>query len=211
MRTRRFRMNSREVALCGGLIALSWTVHRLMGFTEPIAGDIQFGIAISVYCLMPLLLRISLVEANVVGVATGLALTAATASPFPLANVPAHWAGLVSCKLAADRWRGDDGSLRPAAASAAVAVATAVSFSAFVLASYFGILSFPDLARGGGAVEAIVDGRLTFGSFVAASLLKAGVPTLASNAILAPIFYSLARSLLSRRKGGGKGPMSRGG
>jgi len=191
-------MNTKEIALCGGLIALAWAVHRLMRFTEPIAGDLQFGIAISVYCLMPLLIRMSFTESNVVGLATGFALTAATASPFPLANVPAHWAGLVSCKLVADKWRGEDGSLRPAAVSAAVVVATAFSFSAFVLASYYGILSLPELSRGGGAVEAIFGGSLTFSAFVAASLLKVGVPTLVSNAILAPVFYSMARTFNSR-------------
>ena len=28
-------MNTKEIALCGGLIALAWAVHRLMRFTEP--------------------------------------------------------------------------------------------------------------------------------------------------------------------------------
>lgn len=42
-------------------------------------------------------------------------------------------------------------------------------------------------------MEAIVDGRLTFGGFVAAALLKAGVPTFVSKIILAPLFYSLTK------------------
>jgi hypothetical protein len=108
-------------------------------------------------------------------------------------------AGIVSCKIAADKLRGEDGSLRPAAVSAAVVMATAASFAAFVLASYYGILSFPQLARGGaGIVEAIADGRIGLVAFVAPSFMKVGVPTMASNAILSPILYAGAVWIRSR-------------
>ena len=193
-------MNSREIALTGLLIALAWSVHYLMRFTGSITGELQFGIAISFYCLIVLLIRMSLSEASIVGLAAGLALATATAAPFPLANVPAHMAGIISCKIAADRLKGEDGSLRPAAVSAAVVMATAASFAAFVLASYYGILSFPELARGGaGIVEAIADGRVGLAAFVTPSLMKVGLPTMASNAILSPILYAGALWIRSRR------------
>jgi hypothetical protein len=79
-------------------------------------------------------------EACVVGLGTGVVLMTATASPFPLANIPSHWAGMVSCKIVADKMRGGKGELRPSAVLAAFLLATAASFSVFVLSSYFGIL-----------------------------------------------------------------------
>ncbi len=192
-------MNSKEIVLSGLLIALAWIVHYLMRFTESITGDLQVGLSISVYCLIVLLIRMSLSEASVVGLATGLALTTATASPFPLANIPAHWAGMISCKIVADKMRGGEEALRSSAISIAVLLATAVSFLVFVLSSYYGILSFPDLARGGtGTIEAIIDGRLTLGAFATTSLLKVGIPTMVSNAVLSPILYSVARRGISR-------------
>ncbi len=192
-------MNAKEAAICGALIALSWIVHFLMRFTESITGELQAAVSISVYCLIVLLIRMSLLEASVVGLTTGVVLMTATASPFPLANIPSHWAGLVSCKIIADKMRGAEGELRPSSVSIAVLLATAVSFSVFVLASYYGILSFPDLAKGGaGVTEAVLDGRLTFGAFVTASLFKVGIPTMASNAVLSPILYSIASRGMSR-------------
>ena len=119
-------MNSKEIALCGALIALAWIAHFLMRFTESITGELQAAVSISFYCLIVLLIRMSLSEATVAGLATGAVLMTATASPFPLANIPSHWAGLVSCKIVADRMRGEDGALRPTAVSAAVLLATAV-------------------------------------------------------------------------------------
>jgi len=123
----------------------------------------------------------------------------ATASPFPLANIPSHWAGLVSCKMVADKMRGGKEAIRSSAVSAAVLLATAVSFSVFVLSSYYGILTFPDLAKGSaGMIEAVLDGVLTLGAFAIPSLLKVGIPTMVSNAILSPILYSVARRGISR-------------
>ena len=120
-------------------------------------------------------------------------------TPFPLANIPSHWAGMVSCKIVADKMRGGKGELRPSAVSIAVLLATAASFSVFVLASYYGILSFPELAKGSaGTIEAVLDGRLTLGAFVTASLFKVGIPTMVSNAILSPILYILARRWISK-------------
>lgn len=78
---------------------------------------------------------IALSEASAVGLAAGLALATATAAPFPLANIPAHMAGIVSCKIAADKLRSGEGELRPAAVLASVVVATATSFFAFVTPS----------------------------------------------------------------------------
>jgi hypothetical protein len=96
-------MNSKEIALSGGLILLAWMVHYLMRFTESITGELQAAVSISVYCLIVLLFRISFLEASVAGLVTGVVLMTATASPFPLANIPSHWAGLVSCKLSPTR------------------------------------------------------------------------------------------------------------
>ncbi|KUK45046.1 MAG: hypothetical protein WCY97_03140 [Methanothrix sp.] len=187
-------MNSKEIALSGGLIALAWLVHFLMRFTESITGELQAAISISFYCLMVLLIRMSLSEATVLGLITGAVLMTATASPFPLANIPSHWAGLVSCKIVADRMRNGAKGLRPSAVSVSVLLATAVSFLVFVLASYFGILTFPDLARGSsGLIEAVLDGRLTLGAFATNSLLKVGIPTMVSNAVISPMLYILAR------------------
>lgn len=192
-------MNSKDVALCGVLIALAWMAHFLMRFTESITGELQVAVSISFYCLIVLLIRMSLSEASVVGLATGLVLTTATASPFPLANIPSHWAGMVSCKIVADRLRGEGGALRPSAVSVAVLLATVASFLVFVLASYYGILTFPDLAKGSsGVIEAVRDGRLTLGAFATPSLFKVGIPTMVANAILAPILYAIARRWTSR-------------
>ncbi len=192
-------MNSKEVALCCVLIALAWMAHFLMRFTESITGELQVAVSISFYCMIVLLIRMSLSEASVAGLATGLVLTTATASPFPLANIPSHWGGLVSCKLFADRLRGDGGALRPSTVSVAVLLATVSSFLVFVLASYYGILTFPDLAKGSsGVIEAVRNGRLTLGAFATPSLLKVGIPTMVANAILAPILYAIARRWTSR-------------
>ncbi|HOO53684.1 MAG TPA: hypothetical protein PLX30_05540 [Methanothrix sp.] len=192
-------MNSKEIALCGGLILLAWMVHYLMRFTESITGELQAAVSISVYCLIVLLFRISFLEASVAGLVTGVALMTATASPFPLANIPSHWAGLVSCKPFADRMRGEGGALRPSSVSVAVLLATVASFLVFVLVSYYGILTFPDLARGSsGVIGAVLDGGLTLGAFATPSLFKVGIPTMVANAVLAPILYILARRRTSR-------------
>ncbi len=192
-------MNSKEIALSGGLIALAWIVHYLMRFTESITGELQAAVSISVYCLIVLLFRTSLLEATVAGLATGLVLMTATASPFPLANIPSHWAGLVSCKIFADRMRGDGGALRPSAVFVAVLMATAASFLVFVIASYYGILILPELARGSsGVIEAVLEGRLTFGAFATPSLFKVGMPTMVANAVLSPMLYILARRVISK-------------
>jgi hypothetical protein len=192
-------MNSKEVALCCVLIALAWMAHFLMRFTESITGELQVAVSISFYCMIVLLIRMSLSEASVAGLATGLVLTTATASPFPLANIPSHWAGMVSCKIVADKMRGREEELRSSAVSVAVLLATVVSFSVFVLSSYYGILSFPDLAKGrAGMISAIIDGRLTLGAFATSSLLKVGIPTMVSNAILSPILYFVARRGISK-------------
>lgn len=192
-------MNSKEIALCGILIALAWLVHFLMRFSESITGELQVAVSISVYCLIVLLIRMSFLEASIVGLTTGVVLMTATASPFPLANIPSHWAGMVSCKIVADKMRDGEGKLRLSAVSVAVLLATAVSFSVFVLASYYGILLFPGLAKGGlSMIDAIIDGRLTLGAFVTTSLLKVGIPTIVSNAVLSPILYSLAMRGISR-------------
>ncbi|MCR3883796.1 MAG: hypothetical protein NUK54_05415, partial [Methanothrix sp.] len=73
-------MNSKDIALTGLLIALAWSVHYLMRFSGSITGDLQFGISISFYCLIVLLIRMSLSQASIVGLATGLALATATAA-----------------------------------------------------------------------------------------------------------------------------------
>jgi len=131
-------------------------------------------------------------------------LATATASPFPLANIPSHWAGMVSCKIVADKMRGGEEELRSSAVSIAVLLATTVSFLVFVLSSYYGILSFPDLARGSsGVIEAVRDGRLTLGAFATPSLFKVGIPTMVSNAVLSPILYILARRRISMWGTGG--------
>ena len=192
-------MNSKEIALCGALIALAWIAHFLMRFTESITGELQAAVSISFYCLIVLLIRMSLSEATVAGLATGAVLMTATASPFPLANIPSHWAGLVSCKIVADRMRNDGEALRPSAVSVAVLLATVASFLVFVLVSYYGILTFPDLARGSsGVIGAVLDGGLTLGAFATPSLFKVGIPTMVANAILSPILYLLARRWTSR-------------
>jgi hypothetical protein len=192
-------MNSKEIALSGGLIALAWIVHYLMRFTESVTGELQAAVSISVYCLIVLIFRISFLEASVAGLLTGVVLMTATASPFPLANIPSHWAGLVSCKLFADKMRDEGGALRPSAVFVAVLLATVASFLVFVLASYYGILTFPEMARGSsGVIGAVLDGRLTLVAFATPSLFKVGIPTMVANAVLSPILYILARRGISR-------------
>jgi hypothetical protein len=95
--------------------------------------------------------------------------------------------------------RGEGGPLRLLAVSVAVLLATVASFLVFVLVSYYGILTFPDLVRGSsGVIGAVLDGGLTLGAFAKLSLFKVGIPTMVSNAILAPILYVLARRWTSR-------------
>jgi hypothetical protein len=61
------------------------------------------------------------------------------------------------------------------------------------------ILTFPDLARGSsGVIEVVLDRRLTLGAFATTSLLKVGIPTMVSNAVISPILYILARRSTSR-------------
>ncbi|UEC43465.1 MAG: hypothetical protein METHAR1v1_1430001 [Methanothrix sp.] len=47
-------------------------------------------------------------------------------------------------------------------------------------------------------VEAIADGRIGLVAFVAPSFMKVGLPTMVSNALLAPILYAGAAGIWSR-------------
>lgn len=187
-------MNKREIALCLFIISLAWIFHFLMRFTVSVTGELQAAVSIAVYCLIALLIPMSMKEANVVGLGLGLVLMTATAAPYPLANIPSHWGGLVSCKIVTDRLRKDEEKLGAGAVSCAVLIATAVSFFLFVIASYYGILALPNLAHEGmPIVGAVLAGKVSFGAFMSESLLKIGVLTMVVNAIFAPVLYSIAR------------------
>jgi hypothetical protein len=192
-------MNNREMAFCLFIIALAGIFHFLMRFTVSFTGEMQATVSIAVYCMIALLIPMSMKEANVVGFVTGLVLMTATAAPFPLANIPSHWCGLLSCKIVADKFRGDKKMLGAGVVSSAVLIAAVVSFFLFVIASYYGILALPDFAREGmPVVGAVLAGKVSFGAFLSESLLKIGIPTMIVNAAIAPVLYSIARRCMGR-------------
>lgn len=192
-------MKPREIALCGMFLALAGVVHFLLRFTVAFTGGIQMAVSIAVYCLIGLLVPMTLAEASFVGVVNGIVLMVATASPFPLANIPSHYSGLVSAKLLADLFKARTQKLSPLKVSIIVAIATTFSLFLFVIPAYYGILSLSSFANTAvPVVKGILAGQVTFWAYLSSSLMLIYVPTVIANIILSPILYEAARPALIR-------------
>lgn len=140
-------MKTREIALCGMFLALAGVIHFLLRFTVAFTGGIQMAVSIAVYCLIALLVPMTLTESSFVGLVNGIVLMVATASPFPLANIPSHFSGLVSAKLLADLFKAKTQKLSPLKVSLIVGIATTFSLMLFVIPAYYGILNLSSFAN----------------------------------------------------------------
>ncbi len=192
-------MKPREIALCGMFLALAGVVHFLLRFTVVFTGGIQMAVSIAIYCLIALLIPMGLAEASLVGIVNGIVLMVATAAPFPLANIPSHFSGLVSAKLLTDAFKGNERKLSPLKVSLIVGIATTISFLLFIIPAYYGILHLSGLANTAMPVtKGILAGRITFLAYASASFMAIYLPTVIANVIISPILYEALRPGLVR-------------
>ncbi len=192
-------MRSREIALCGMFLALAGVVHFLLRFTVVLTGGIQMAVSIAIYCLIALLIPMSLAEASLVGLVNGIVLMVATAAPFPLANIPSHFSGLVSAKLLTDAFKGNERKLSPLKVSLIVGIATTASFLLFIIPAYYGILYLPSFANTAIPVaRGILAGAVTFFAYASASFSIIYIPTVIANLIISPVLYEALRPGLAR-------------
>jgi len=192
-------LKPREIALCGMFLALAGVVHFLLRFTVVFTGGIQMAVSIAIYCLIALLIPMGLAEASLVGIVNGIVLMVATAAPFPLANIPSHFSGLVSAKLLTDAFKGNERKLSPLKVSLIVGIATTISFLLFIIPAYYGILHLSGLANTAMPVtKGILAGRITFLAYASASFMAIYLPTVIANVIISPILYEALRPGLVR-------------
>jgi len=192
-------LKTREIALCGMFLALAGVIHFLLRFTVAFTGGIQMAVSIAVYCLIALLVPMTLAESSFVGLVNGIVLMVATASPFPLANIPSHFSGLVSAKLLADLFKAKTQKLSPLKVSLIVGIATTFSLMLFVIPAYYGILNLSSFANTAiPVVKGIMTGQVTFWAYLSSSLMMIYVPTVIANVILSPVLYEAVRPALIR-------------
>ncbi len=192
-------MRSREIALVSALLALASVAHYLARFTQ--VGGIQMAPSIAFYCLIPLLLvDMSVKEACLVGLVNGILLSIATSSPFPLANIPSHWIGLMTAKLLVDLVRKSGRKVKTAYVPAIVAPAVLISGIVFIVVAYYGMINVPQLAVSQVAVEKF---KARFGAleaFFAYAMTLIVIPTLALNSfVLTPALFAALKPALVRR------------
>lgn len=183
------------MALVSALLALASVAHYLARFTQ--IGGMQMAPSIAFYCMIPLLLRnLSWRETIMIGLINGILLSIATSSPFPLANIPSHWIGLVIPKLFVEAFKRSVG-VKLVAAS--IATSIIVNGPIFILAAYYGMMNIPQLAVSSTAVERFRARFTTLTAFFTYGMTFVVIPTLILDAfILGPALYAALKPALAR-------------
>jgi len=188
-------MRSRDVAIVSALLAVATAAHYLARFTQ--IGGMQMAPSMAFYCLIPLLLtHLTVGECLMIGVVNGILLTIATSSPFPIANIPAHFVGFVIPKIFVEAWKR---RVNTSYVPIVMSIAILCSGVTFVIVSYYGLLNVPQLAVSREAAERFAQRFSSITLFLSYSLTFIILPTLVLDAfVLGPVLYMALKPALER-------------